>query len=280
MIEKTEKGVSYMTSDAKVGLLLGLVFIVVIAFLLNGLPGLIAKGSSDKLIEQSVPTYSGDFGLDKKADEVVDILKSLDDLKFKKRDSEKDDPRYNEDQVAGGRKKTSDKKIRSGKKFYTVKSGDSLGKIAKKIYGNDIGNKQATVDGIFQANSHILSSPDDIKIGQKLKMPSLDGKKELDLEDVTIVVRKSSKEDGKSSQASGAFGKFRNAYNNLFSKDRSKSSPLYAIYVVKEGDNLWNIASKKLGSGVRRTEIKKINKSILKGSDDLAPGMKLKIPQK
>ncbi len=33
-----EKGVSRMTADAKVGLLLGLAFIVIIAFLINGLP--------------------------------------------------------------------------------------------------------------------------------------------------------------------------------------------------------------------------------------------------
>ena len=35
---RREKGVSIMTSDAKIGLLLGLVFIFIIAFIINGLP--------------------------------------------------------------------------------------------------------------------------------------------------------------------------------------------------------------------------------------------------
>ena len=39
-----------MTSDAKIGLLLGLGVIVIIAFLINGLPGLLNSASSDTLL--------------------------------------------------------------------------------------------------------------------------------------------------------------------------------------------------------------------------------------
>ena len=53
MIEKTEKGISYMTSDAKIGLLLGFVFILVIISLVNGLPGLIGKDSQDGVFDAS-----------------------------------------------------------------------------------------------------------------------------------------------------------------------------------------------------------------------------------
>jgi hypothetical protein len=38
-----KKGVFKMTADAKVGLLLGLFFIVIIAFLVNGLPNFIQE---------------------------------------------------------------------------------------------------------------------------------------------------------------------------------------------------------------------------------------------
>ncbi|MGA2094604.1 MAG: hypothetical protein ABSH16_14575 [Sedimentisphaerales bacterium] len=38
-----------MTSDAKIGLLLGLVFIFVIAFIINGLPGFHHKDDGNKL---------------------------------------------------------------------------------------------------------------------------------------------------------------------------------------------------------------------------------------
>jgi nucleoid-associated protein YgaU len=43
-----------MTSDAKIGLLLGLVFIFVIAFIINGLPGLHQKDDSNKLTTNMV----------------------------------------------------------------------------------------------------------------------------------------------------------------------------------------------------------------------------------
>ncbi len=49
---------------------------------------------------------------------------------------------------------------------YEVKSGDSLSKIAKKHYGKPMRYKE-----IFELNTDILSNPDLIKVGQKLKMP-------------------------------------------------------------------------------------------------------------
>lgn len=54
-------------------------------------------------------------------------------------------------------------------RFYTVNRGDSLGAIAQKFYGS--------VDKfpvIFEANRNILSSPDRIKVGQRLAIPNLD----------------------------------------------------------------------------------------------------------
>ena len=50
--------------------------------------------------------------------------------------------------------------------YYTVKAGDSLSKIAKGYYG-DAGRYME----IFNANTNILSDPDKIQVGQKLKLP-------------------------------------------------------------------------------------------------------------
>ena len=52
---------------------------------------------------------------------------------------------------------------------YTVKSGDSLWKIAEAMYGN--GSKYMK---IFEANSDLLENPDKIFPGQELKIPELD----------------------------------------------------------------------------------------------------------
>ncbi len=54
-------------------------------------------------------------------------------------------------------------------KLYTVVSGDSLSKIAKKYYGNAMKSPV-----IFEANKPMLSNPDKIYPGQVLRIPSQD----------------------------------------------------------------------------------------------------------
>ena len=53
--------------------------------------------------------------------------------------------------------------------FHTVVSGDTLGKIAKKYYGNAM-----KYPVIFEANQPMLSHPDKIYPGQVLRIPALD----------------------------------------------------------------------------------------------------------
>lgn len=50
---------------------------------------------------------------------------------------------------------------------HTVKSGESLSKIAKHYYGDMMKYTQ-----IFNANRHILSDPDKIEVGQVLTIPN------------------------------------------------------------------------------------------------------------
>lgn len=57
---------------------------------------------------------------------------------------------------------------RAEAKFYTVKSGDTLGKIAQEHYGSA---SKYTV--IFEANQPMLSDPDKIYVGQSLRIPAL-----------------------------------------------------------------------------------------------------------
>ncbi len=56
-------------------------------------------------------------------------------------------------------------------RFYTVKPGDTLSKIAKHFYG-DANRYQA----IFEANKPMLSHPDKIYPGQALRIPELQSK--------------------------------------------------------------------------------------------------------
>jgi nucleoid-associated protein YgaU len=55
---------------------------------------------------------------------------------------------------------------RAKAKTYTVKAGDTLGKIAQKVYGDGSRWKE-----IFEANKETIKNPDLIEVGQELKIP-------------------------------------------------------------------------------------------------------------
>jgi len=58
------------------------------------------------------------------------------------------------------------KPVKSEAEFYEVKKGDTLSKIAKKIYGDAMKYKK-----IFKANQPLLKDPNKIYPGQKLRIP-------------------------------------------------------------------------------------------------------------
>ena len=63
---------------------------------------------------------------------------------------------------------TSTPEVTAESTFYTVKSGDTLGKIAQEHYGN-----AGKYTAIFEANKPMLSDPDKIYAGQQLRIPKL-----------------------------------------------------------------------------------------------------------
>ncbi len=77
-----------------------------------------------------------------------------------------------EDLIAGGKGVEVRVVQQAGKtvqyRFYTVQRGDSLGAIAHKFYGD-----AAEYTRIYDANRRLLPSPDQIRVGQRLTIPSL-----------------------------------------------------------------------------------------------------------
>jgi LysM repeat protein len=49
-------------------------------------------------------------------------------------------------------------------------------------------------------------------------------------------------------------------------------------YVVQEGDSLWSIATRKLGDGKRFNEIARLNSKVIGDKDNVYPGMRLQMP--
>ena len=52
-------------------------------------------------------------------------------------------------------------------RYYTIKSGDSLSKIAEAMYGDS-----GQYDKIFEANKEVIGDPDKIYPGQQIRIPA------------------------------------------------------------------------------------------------------------
>lgn len=291
-----------MTSDAKIGLLLGLVFIFIIAFAINGLPRFHSNSSELTTNMVSSPDSLGIASKERKAQEVFDWtgqdkeepieevrapIEEKENIRFKmplpsdisvaKDASIMETPDEIEpaapEPVEPARsaqipeEKTVVKKPEPAKpalsKIYTVSEGDTLADIAKKFYGPEQGNKRTNVAKVFEANRQLLKAIDEIYVGQKLIIPPL-GSSEPD-------------KNSSTSFSSTIFEKVKSIGKKRLSTDTDKEKQ-GGQYIVREGDNLWRIAVKKLGDGSRYEEISKLNANILKDEDSLVVGMLLIIP--
>jgi nucleoid-associated protein YgaU len=285
-----------MTSDAKVGLLLGLFFIFVIAFIINGLPRFRSDTNSNALTTMANSPNDSYIGShERKAREsfrrerpVRNRNKSVEEAKESTRDKGK--VRYkrplSSDSVAVKNEPvtTTEDKVKqtrtapeSRKKtpinipkqvkpeIYVVQAGDNLAKIAQKFYGTEKGNKTINVKRIFDANRKLLKSADDISVGQKLIIPLL-------------------KDETESVFNGGLFEKIKSSIGRTSSTTTTptKTPPKPPAarptkqYIVKAGDSVWRIADKQLGDKERFREIIKLN--ALEDEDYLTVGQRLIIP--
>ncbi len=282
-----------MTTDAKIGLLLSLIFIFIIAFIINGLPNFIRGDDSNKLMQDyltKLRNYEPD--ITQGAREVVEVVNNQGYVKK----VEVEEGRGEEDKVIRYKQllprvvpvmsdsavtKTTalqveerSREIQSassakpaGPKIYVVQNDDNLYQIAEKFYGPQEGSKKENIERIFQANRSVLSSPELIPVGQRLVIPTLRHFNEG------------------TRQANAEFKK------RLFERTEeagTKSLPLASIvqakteryreYVVREGNSLWQIAKEQLGNPDRYVEIARLNNDIIDDEELLAVGMRIKLP--
>lgn len=293
-----------MTSDAKIGLLLGLVFIFIIAFIINGLPSfrndtneLTTDGMvtlQNGLPENMVKEPKGDIfnrpgPIRRQPGEDMSLLGDENDIRS----------RIPMSDILGAARDTSfmtdislveatEKKIvpivpgigiedksiinrpepikQAAPKTYVILKGDNLATVAKKFYGPEEGNKRANITRIFQANNKLLKSPDAIYEGQKLIIPPLPASTP-------------SKDTSSGALSASIFEKVKSIGRKGISVVGGGATNTKK-YVVKEGDSLWKIAAEQLGSGSRYKEIGKLNSDVLTSDDSLRIGTALNMPAK
>jgi len=288
-----------MTRDAKVGLLLGLLFIFIIAFLINGLPSLRCDENNNELTAKMVNFQNDPPALgakERKVREVIERNKPAKQIRPVK-EQLSDEARTTAIVGANTRfemllpdstsvvkdvstEKTADevkpaaaaiivKKARSIKtnqpKTYIVAEGDNLAVIAKKLYGDEEGNKRKNITRIFEANRKLLKSPSEIYVGQELVIP--------------LLTTTQDKGETNNIFPDRMFERIKSIGQRHLST-KTVETKQSRVYIVKEGDSLWKIAAEQLANGGCYPEISKLNADILEDEDTLVVGMRLRLPER
>jgi nucleoid-associated protein YgaU len=278
-----------MASDAKIGLLLGLVFIFIIALIINGLPSFREDESNNQLTTNMVSLQNNPPAIAAKERGVINLREAVG-----KKPTQVELPSAGNQDVlpttavpesalvvkettaveaiaaaaqAVAAKDESYKTDANGAippKIYVVNEGDSLAVIARKFYGSREGSKKINIARIFDVNRKLLKSPDEIRVGQKLIIPPL----LASVPDKGKIVNVLS---GTEFTKVESIGKRHLLANGRQAEQNSG-------YVVLEGDSLWQIAAEQLGNGSRCSEIAELNAGVLDGEDNLSVGMRLKMP--
>ena len=130
----------------------------------------------------------------------------------------------------------------SGNETYVVKSGDSLRRIAKRVYGRQ---SEHLYKRIYEANRNVLPNASTVRVGQTLTIPPRNAVREVSIDDLSRVLL-------------GA-----------------------RTYTVVRGDTLTEISRKVYRSETRASVSKlyQANRNALPTPNSLAIGMTLRIPE-
>ena len=139
---------------------------------------------------------------------------------------------------------------------YVVKAGDTLYKIAGGQYGR---RSAKVIDAIYQANRSVLSSPDLLRIGAELTLPTVEGV---------------AGPAGVSSRASAPRGTTAAA---AAPKSRTGAQG-FRWYQIKKHDRYVTIAREQLGDGSRWREIYELNKDKFPDPQLIRDGVRINMP--
>ena len=142
----------------------------------------------------------------------------------------------------------------------TVAKGDNLTKIVRRVYGCDVKQAYKYVKVVYEANSSVMKSPNDIKVGQKLLIPVVQSGNSSSLSKLAKML------------PPGTFERVGTARSVTLSAKR------YSTYRVNKGETLSDIAKNVLKDTSRWKEIFELNKNVLKSPDMVPAGVSLRMP--
>jgi nucleoid-associated protein YgaU len=300
-----------MTSDAKIGLLLGLLFIFIIAFVINGLPRFrnITNGSEMTTNMVSSQNNTEPIGSrERQAPGVFNWTEQSSEQAYQEPQpaiEEREDVRFkiqlpNEIPVATD---TSIMEIADQAESITPEPAEPAPppvqvpqEKAEKIVA------QKTEPAKSAGPRFYVVSKDDslglVSVAKKFYGPE-QGNKKINIDRIfeanknllkspdeifvgqkltipPLINPETETKETKSTLADSILEKVKSIGKNL--SNRPEKEEKTVPYIVQEDDNLWRIAVEQLGDGSRYKEISKLNANIIKNENELTVGMLLRMP--
>jgi len=295
-----------MTSDAKIGLLLGLVFISIIAFVINGLPRFRSATNGSEMTTNMVSSQNDTQPIGSRERQAPGLFGWTEQA---------NEPTYEETQPPLEQKEDVRFKIQLPNDISVAKD-TSIMEIADEVESTvpepiepappvQISEEKIEAKTPKPARPalpkvYVVSEGDTLAdIAKKLYGPE-EGNKKANIAKIfeanrqllktvdaiyvgqklaipPLVASQADKKETESTIADSIFEKVKSIGIKQLSTRPDKEEQSVP-YIVQEDDNLWRIAARQLGNGSRYREISKLNASVLRDENDLTVGMLLRMP--
>lgn len=255
-----------MTRETKIGLLVGLGFIILFGIILSEAGsrrraivapqyGPLADAQRD-YVQPGPSVMLGPLEPDGDFAEPEPVLAAAESVAAEKPARQEPVVTDGSDRTSPSAEPTADNTPSPEFVAYVVRKNDNLTKIAKRVMQTD---SRKAVEAIFAANRDRLVSKDRLRVGQKLRIPMSPKRAEL-------------------SPAPDFAGALVHAEQPVALTARAE--PKYRWYQVRRKDTWSSIARRELGEEGRWPELYELNRKAFPNPHHLRPGVRVKLPTK
>lgn len=293
-----------MTADAKIGLLLGLFFIVIIAFLINGLPNFVRQNDSKPLNAAITTSPGSELIIDNGLADAIHRLRPQIEL----RQTEPSSEVLVIDPTPQPMPQQSPETAVLPQTEGSAETAAAILQAPAPKQSSPAPKQSSTVESIppaprplqpvsLKSKTHIVQSGEHLaSIAQKYYGKE-EGNRRLVIQKLYEANAKTLKSPDRvqagdkliippldellgsaKPSASQPSETLLNKFSTLLDRVGKDDTKKVSEYVVRQGDSLWSISEQTLGDGKRYNEIIQLNKDRIKDADDVTAGMTLKIP--